>query len=236
LVEADSSNVATAMYSYHPEYVDAVAVRIRDADGHFYLHDANYNVTAVMDDAGAVVERYSYTPYGEATVLDPNFSVDSDGVSDIGNEYLYTGRRRDPETGLQLNRNRFYHAPLGRWVNRDPIGYEGSEWNLYEYVGGMPTRFVDPSGFQFYTPYPPGTGLPPMAPIECCEKNWESTGFTSRRECILSLLGNANEPVCEILIIGGIAGCFYPPLGVGIAGGLAGQYAIADAWCNGCAN
>jgi hypothetical protein len=30
--------------------------------------------------------------------------------------------------------------------SRDPIGYEGSLWNLYEYVGSMPVKEVDPSG------------------------------------------------------------------------------------------
>ena len=53
--------------------------------------------------------RYSYTPYGEATVLDDNFAVDSDGISNVGNEILYTGRSVDPVTGLQLNRSRWYH-------------------------------------------------------------------------------------------------------------------------------
>jgi hypothetical protein len=30
--------------------------------------------------------------------------------------------------------------------SRDPGGYEGSPWNLYEYVGGQPTASVDPLG------------------------------------------------------------------------------------------
>jgi len=60
-------------------------------------------------------------------------------------ELRFTGRRTDPETGLQLNRNRFYHQQLGRWVSRDPIGYDGGI-NLYEYVGGRPVGRVDPTG------------------------------------------------------------------------------------------
>ncbi len=122
--------------------------RVRDASGndHYYLQDANFNVTAVTDNTGAVKERYAYTPYGEVTILDADFSADSDNKSDISNEHLYTGRRLDPETGLQLNRNRFYAAGLGRWVNRDPIGYEGGGYNLYEYVNGMPLGGLDPDG------------------------------------------------------------------------------------------
>jgi|GEM_PF-5336375 len=31
-------------------------------------------------------------------------------------------------------------------LSRDPIKYKGSEWNLYEYVNGMPLDNTDPSG------------------------------------------------------------------------------------------
>jgi len=35
---------------------------------------------------------------------------------------------------------------LGRFISRDPIGYEGSRWSLYEYVASKPVSGVDPSG------------------------------------------------------------------------------------------
>jgi RHS repeat-associated protein len=59
---------------------------------------------------------------------------------------LYTGRERDSETGLQLNRHRFYAAHLGRWITRDPSDYQGSPYNLYEYSASDPCEFNDPSG------------------------------------------------------------------------------------------
>jgi hypothetical protein len=37
---------------------------------------------------------------------------------------------------------------------RDPIAYEGSEWNLYEYAGGVPPNGMDPDGQQFVTETP----------------------------------------------------------------------------------
>jgi YD repeat-containing protein len=111
LTEMKDSSVE-AIYQWHPYYIDALNLRMRASDMHWFMHDANFNVTAVMNDSTyAVVERNSYTPYGEVTVLNPDFSLDSsggDGLSDIGNTHLYTGRERDPETGLQLNRHRFY--------------------------------------------------------------------------------------------------------------------------------
>ena len=141
-----------AQYVYHPHYIDAVAIRYYDSNTDnvgirkdYYLYDANFNVTALIVDNGSVVERYHYSPYGEVTILNPNFAKDSNQKSDIGNEILYTGRRLDPETGLQLNRNRFYHARLGRWVNRDPDGYVDSN-SLFEYVASDPLSMTDPSG------------------------------------------------------------------------------------------
>src|SRR5690606_10837339 len=100
-----------------------------------------------------VVERYHYTPYGEVTFLEPDF--DAISASTIENTHLYTGRERDPETGLQLNRHRFYHAQLGRWLTRDPIGYRGGTKNLYEYVATSPTGWVDPSGLRRPSPVRP---------------------------------------------------------------------------------
>ena len=43
-------------------------------------------------------------------------------------------------------RHRYYHGQLGRFGSRDPIGYEGSQWNLYEYVGGNAVVRLDPEG------------------------------------------------------------------------------------------
>ncbi len=40
----------------------------------------------------------------------------------------------------------YYHAQLGRFLNRDPIGYRAGDANLYRYVDGNPVNSVDPSG------------------------------------------------------------------------------------------
>jgi RHS repeat-associated protein len=119
------------MYAYHPGYIDAVANRMRANDAHVYVHDANFNVTVLVEPDYDVAERYDYTPYGEALVLDANFALDSDGLSDVQNEILYTGRWVDSNTGLQLNRNRWYHQQLGRWTSRDPVGERKGVGSLF---------------------------------------------------------------------------------------------------------
>jgi RHS repeat-associated protein len=155
LTETKDSSVE-AIYHWHPHYIDALATRMRASDTHHFLFDANFNITAAVDTStDAVVERYKYTPYGEVTVLEADFTPDGDNLSDIGNQHLYTGRERDPETGLQLNRHRYYASHLGRWLTRDPIGYEGGSQNLYEYGQSTPTVGIDPEGTRFIgTPCP----------------------------------------------------------------------------------
>ena len=60
--------------------------------------------------------------------------------------YTYTGRQLDAETGLYYYRARFYAAQLGRFVSRDPIGYRGTQWNVYEYAHSNPECNTDPQG------------------------------------------------------------------------------------------
>src|SRR5262249_29941363 len=56
-------------YVWSPVYVDALVARDRDSDGNgtleermYAVQDANFNVTALLDTSGAVVERYAYDP------------------------------------------------------------------------------------------------------------------------------------------------------------------------------
>jgi RHS repeat-associated protein len=171
-IGATGSATVVAQYVWHPHYVDAIAMRRYDSDrdgnlaeghdgDHYYLQDANYNVTAVLNASGFALERYAYTPYGKPTTLNGASGVDPDGsvgefdvdisysvmrdtFSDIGNAVLYTGRDYDWETGLQINRHRYYAAHLGRWLTRDPLDRGGM--NLYELVRSRPLNSLDPSG------------------------------------------------------------------------------------------
>ena len=143
-------------YAWHPYYVDGLAVRFYDSDvngsqvDHYYVQDANYNAVGVMNNSGTIQERYQYSAYGQLTVLDNDFTADSNGESDIANDVTYTGRQLDSETDLLYYRNRFYDPNIGRFCSRDPIGYMGSESNLYAYTNCRPTVAVDPSGLKWF--------------------------------------------------------------------------------------
>jgi len=154
-------------YIWSARYLDAPILRDRDSDADgetgdlgrtdsglderlYYLTDAHMSVTAIVTPAGAVVERYHYDPYGRVTILDgttggqTEWTEDADG-SDVANELLYCGYRRDTETGLYHIRHRTYHPHLGRWLQRDPIGYVDG-MSLYEYCRSGPVVLIDPFG------------------------------------------------------------------------------------------
>ena len=78
------------------------------------------------------------------------------------NEIIYCGYRFDPESQLYYVRNRTYNPVLGRWIQRDPIGYAGGV-AFYEYSFDRPIFGLNPSGLQGAIPISsPGMGLPPV--------------------------------------------------------------------------
>ncbi|MCC5830916.1 MAG: RHS repeat-associated core domain-containing protein, partial [Phycisphaeraceae bacterium] len=115
--------------------------------------DANKNVTALIAPGnGQPVERYLYDPYGRVMVLKENWSLqevdghDDGTVSAFGNEILFTGYRYNSETGTYHARNREYHPLLGRFMQRDPLGYVDGG-NLYAGYFVM-WGGVDPMGLE----------------------------------------------------------------------------------------
>jgi RHS repeat-associated protein len=110
----------------------------------YYAQDANFNVTALVNTSGTVVERVLYDAYGKSTLYNAAWSS-TQASTLYNNEVLYSGYRLDPESGLYQVRYRQYHPTLGRWLQRDPIGYHDG-FNLYEYVKGRPMLFTDVMG------------------------------------------------------------------------------------------
>jgi RHS repeat-associated protein len=107
--------------------------------------DANWDVTAVTDNTGAVVERYVYSPYGNVSAFDASWNVRSGG-SAFGWVYLHQGLRYDPALITYDARGRAYHPDLMRFLQNDPLGFAAGDVDLYRAEGDNPTDRVDPSG------------------------------------------------------------------------------------------
>jgi RHS repeat-associated protein len=108
-----------------------------------YAVDDLANVTALVDRAGSVLERYGYNGFGGVRYLTASFGSQSGSLYDW--ETLFASYRYDTETGLYLARFRCFHPLLGRWINRDPIQEQGG-LNLYAYVGNNTVNATDPWG------------------------------------------------------------------------------------------
>lgn len=102
-----------------------------------YHVDAVGSVRAVTDEAGAVILRRDYYPFGEG--------VGSDGSTSLG----FTGQEADPESGLNYAGARYYRAWTGRFTTVDPASPDPSDpqrWNRYAYALNTPLVNIDPTG------------------------------------------------------------------------------------------
>ncbi|MEX2672336.1 MAG: RHS repeat-associated core domain-containing protein [Phycisphaeraceae bacterium] len=129
-------------YLWGLQYVDELIARHDGTDWLFALHNANYRVTAIVNELGSVVERYRYSPYGSRTVLNTNWTTHAD--PDEGSYNIRIGHQglRHDETGLVYNRARMLHVTLGRFTTRDPLGYVDG-MSLYQYARTNPFKYID---------------------------------------------------------------------------------------------
>ena len=130
-----------------------------------YVRDALGSVVGLVDagdpDAtpdpipAKLVERYDYDPYGKTYVEywdatggtggEGAWVRTADAASHFGNPFMWTSQRYDRTVGLYHFPFRSYSPELGRWLQRDPLGYVDGV-SLYQYVGSHPTMFADPLG------------------------------------------------------------------------------------------
>ncbi|HMG74378.1 MAG TPA: Ig-like domain-containing protein [Pyrinomonadaceae bacterium] len=98
----------------------------------YFLTDHLGSTNALTDVNGNVLEQPAYDSFGNS------------GGS-ARTRYGYTGRERDPDTGMLYYRARFYDPTLGRFIGEDPVGFQGGI-NFYAYVKNAPLKFRDPTG------------------------------------------------------------------------------------------
>jgi RHS repeat-associated protein len=119
------------------EYLNGRGIdnKIRQKTGntlYYFAEDHLGSTTALTDSKGALVERQTYDAYGSS-------------VGSAKTRYGFTGRERDPLTGLMYYRARWYDPQIGRFISEDPIGLAGGI-NQFAYVGNNPQNGIDPSG------------------------------------------------------------------------------------------
>ena len=130
-------------------FLNGERVARRDASGgavHYYFSDHLKSADVITSNIGAIQEESDYYPYGGEVVVTG---------SDINN-YKFTGKERDAESGLDYFSARHYSNAFGRFMQADwaakptdvPYANFGNpqSLNLYSYVQNNPTTIGDPDG------------------------------------------------------------------------------------------
>ncbi len=132
----NSSNTITQRYVYGrrmhvPDYVETGAAIFK------VISDYRGSVRLVVNASdGSIVQRMDYDVWGNITA-DTNA-----GFQPFG----FAGGLYDTDTRLTQFGLREYDPVSGHWTSKDPIGFSGSDNNLYTYVSSDPVNLIDPIG------------------------------------------------------------------------------------------
>lgn len=90
----------------------------------------------VDSSTGSAVEQFNYDEFGN----------NLDGKVSTIIPFGFAGGIADSDTGLVRFGARDYSPVIGRWTNKDPIGFAGGQGNFYSYINNDPINLTDPSG------------------------------------------------------------------------------------------
>jgi len=134
LEEVDNAGNILARYTETRGLDEELSV-LRSGTTSYFQTDGLGSATSFSNGAGALAKTYTFDGYGKQTA----------STGTLTNQFQYTGREFDSETGLYFNRARYYDPSVGRFISEDPVGFLGGI-NKYAYVLNRPINFSDPSG------------------------------------------------------------------------------------------
>jgi RHS repeat-associated protein len=106
--------------------------------------DRHGNVEFLLNNNGALLEKYKYDAFGKPAITDAADNPRS--FSYYGHCFLFQGREYIWQFGIYDYRNRFYHPATGRFLQTDPTGFGAGDMNLFRYVNDDPIDGSDPTG------------------------------------------------------------------------------------------
>jgi RHS repeat-associated protein len=136
LAEVDGTGAATRRFVYGtranvPDYM------VKNGERFTLLTDNLGSVRLVINVAtGDAVQEIDYDAFGQITRnTNPGFQP-----------FAFAGGLLDDQTGLIQFGLRDYDPHAGRWTSKDPMLFEGGDWNLYAYAYNDPVNYIDPYG------------------------------------------------------------------------------------------
>jgi len=138
-VERDGTN-DLRYYVWHPDGRLLYSVEGASNARRFYHFDETGSALLITDDAGAVIDSYAITPYGE--------TVQRTGT--IDNPFTFQGEHgvmQEGATGLYYMRARWYDSASARFLSKDPVPLLSPRtMSPYQYALSDPMRYLDPAG------------------------------------------------------------------------------------------
>src|SRR6185369_8786543 len=114
-----------------------------------YFHTDHLGSTSVItDEAGAVVERLAYDPWGKRQFA--NGGTPPEGYTPTTTDRGFTMHEHLDEMGIIHMNGRVYDPTLGRFMSADPYIQAPDNllsYNRYAYCAGNPLNCTDPSGY-----------------------------------------------------------------------------------------
>lgn len=139
LAESDASGNVTAEYIFVAGKRIAM-LTLSSGAVNYYVADHLGSSHVVTNSSGTILDDSDFYPFGG----ERSYSSSS------GNNYKFTGKERDTESGLDDFAARFYTSNYGRFLSPDDSKYahpaDPQSFNLYGYVANNPINSVDPTG------------------------------------------------------------------------------------------
>lgn len=130
--EVNAASAVVARYTLG-QSIDEPLAMFRSNTTNYYEADGLASITSLTSNVGALAQTYAFDSFGKQTAASGS----------ITNPFQYTSQAFDPETALSCYRARYYDPNVGRFLNEDPIGFDGSA-DFYAYTDNNPVNWMDP--------------------------------------------------------------------------------------------
>lgn len=157
----------------------------------YYYHELNQTTVLMLSDSIKI--KYEYDDFGSPTSID---FLTGENLNEIeNNKFLFIGRPII-SSDLYYFRARYYHSKIGRFLNRDPIGFPDG-YNFYKYANNNPVNNKDPLGLMSTGSYCKNKSKPIISDTKMCEESIKNNPNETSVGGWVACKGNKKTPCVD---------------------------------------